>query len=59
MVKNLPTSAGDAGDLGLIPGSGSSPQVGNGNRLQYPCLKNATDSEAWWAIAHGVAKSLS
>ena len=59
VVKSLPANAGDVRDKGLIPGSGSSPQVGNGNRLQYPCLKNATDSEAWWAIAHGVAKSLS
>ena len=30
MVKNLPTNAGDARDVGLIPGSGRSPGVGNG-----------------------------
>ena len=32
MVKNLPDNEGD---LGLIPGSGRSPGVGNGNPLQY------------------------
>ena len=34
MVKNLPANAGD---VGLIPGSGRSPGVGNGNPLQYSC----------------------
>jgi len=29
----------------------------NGNPLQYSCLGNPMDHEAWWAIAHGVAKS--
>ena len=45
-VKNLPAmqgSAGIAGDLGLIPGSGSSPGEGNGNALQYPSLENPMD----------------
>ena len=37
MLKNLPASAGDAGDMSLTPGSGRSPGVGNGNPLQYPC----------------------
>ena len=46
-----------AGDLGLIPGSGRSPGVGNGNQLQYSCLENPMDREAGWAIVHGVAKS--
>ena len=32
VVKNLPASAGDAGDAGLIPGSGRCPVVGNGNK---------------------------
>ena len=36
-----------AGDLGLIPGSGSSPEEGNGNPLQYSCLENPMDGEAW------------
>jgi len=33
-VKNPPGNAGDAGDVGLIPVSGRSPGVGNGNLLQ-------------------------
>ena len=37
MVKNTPATAGDAGDTGLIPGSGGSPEEGNGNLLQYSC----------------------
>ena len=36
-------SACDAGDPGLIPGSGRSPGEGNGYPLQYPCLKNSVD----------------
>lgn len=39
MVKNLPASTGDTRDAGLIPGSGRSPGVGNGNPLQYSCLE--------------------
>ena len=45
------------GDLGLIPGSGSSPRERNGTALQYPCLENSMDRGAWWATVHGVAKS--
>ena len=51
------TSACNAGDPGLIPGSGRSPEEGNGNPLQYSCLENPMDGEAWWATAHAVAKS--
>ena len=40
-------SAYNAGDLGLIPGSGRSPGEGNGNSIQYSCLKNPMDGEAW------------
>ena len=54
MVKNLPDKEGD---LGLIPGSGRSPGVGNGNPLQYSCLKNPIDRGAWRATVHGVTKS--
>ena len=54
MVKNPPVNAGDAGS---IPGSGRSPGEGNGNLLQYSCLENSIDREAWWAKVHGVAKS--
>ena len=48
MVKNLPAVAGD---LGSIPGSGRSPGEGNGNPLQYPCLENSMDREAWWGYS--------
>ena len=40
MVKNLPVNAGDAGDMGSIPGLGRSSREGNGNPLQYSCLEN-------------------
>ena len=40
MVKNLPSSAGDAKDAGSIPGLGRSPGGGHSNPLQYCCLKN-------------------
>ena len=42
-------SAYNAGDPGLIPGLGRSPGEGNGNPLQYSCLENPMDREAWWA----------
>ena len=51
------TSDSNAGDPGSIPGSGRSPGEGNGNPLQYSCLENPMDGEAWWATIHGVAKS--
>ena len=47
----------DAGDLGLIPGLGSSPGEGNGNPLQYSRLKNPMDEGAWQARVHGIAES--
>ena len=56
MVKNLPTSPGDAREVGSVPGSGRSPGEGNGNPLQY-CLENLMDGGAWQATVHGVAKS--
>ena len=57
VVKNLPISAGDARDVGSIPGSGRYPGEGNGNPLQYSCLGNPMDRGAWWATVHVVAKS--
>ena len=50
-------SAYNAGDPGLIPGSGRSLGEGNGNPLQYSCLENSMDRGAWWATVHRVTKS--
>ena len=50
-------NAGDTGDLGSIPGLGSSFRGGNSNPLQYSCLENPMDRKAWQARAHKVAKS--
>ena len=55
MEKNLPANAGDQG---LIPGSGRSPGRGNGNPLQYCGLEKSMDRGAWWATVHGVKKEL-
>ena len=55
--SEVKASACNAGDLGLISGSGRSPGGGNGNPLQYSCLENPMDGGAWWATVHGVAKS--
>ena len=46
-----------AGDLGSTSGLGRSLREGNGYPLQYSCLENSMDRGAWWATAHGVAKS--
>ena len=59
--KNPLASAEDTGDTGLIPGLGRSPGVGNGNLLQYSCLKffrqEKLDREVWWATVNGLTKS--
>ena len=47
----------NAGDPGLIPGSGRSPREGNGYPLQYSCLKNSMGRRARWTTAYGVTKS--
>ena len=47
--KESTCKAGDPADMGSIPGSGRSPGEGNGNQLQYSCLENSRDREAWWA----------
>ena len=52
--KNPPATTGD---VNLIPGSGRSPGIGNGNPFQYSCLKNSIDRGAWLATVHGVTKS--
>ena len=48
-------SACNTRDQGLISGSGRSTE-GNGNPLQYSCLKNPMDRRAWWATIHGVTR---
>ena len=55
VVKNTPTNAGHARDSGSIPGLGRSPGTGNGNPLQYSCLKNPTDRGAWRVTDRRVA----
>ena len=50
-------SACNAGDPGLIPRSGRSPGEGNGNPLQYSCLENSMDREAWLVTVCGASKS--
>ena len=45
--SEVKASACNAGDPGSIPGSGRSPGEGNGNPLQYSCLENPMDGEAW------------
>ena len=57
VAKNPPANAGDARDTGLTPGSGRCPGGGNGSSLQYSCLKNSMDREAWWATVLGTPKS--
>ena len=53
VVKNLPANARDLRDMGLIAGSGRSPGGGNGNPLQFSCLKNPMDRGTWQAQSIG------
>ena len=50
-------SACSAGDQGLIPEFGRSPEEGNGYPLQCSCLENPAHRGAWWATVHGVTES--
>ena len=52
VVKNPPANAGD---MASVLGLGRSPGGGNGNLLQYYCLKNPMDREAWWTTVPGAA----
>ena len=54
MVKNPPANAGDARS---ICGLGRSPGGGNGNPLQYSCLENPMDREAWWTTVLRLSES--
>ena len=57
-MKNSPANAGDAGGSGSIPRSGRSPGGGNGNPLQFSCLKNPHGQRNLWATVHGGHKEL-
>ena len=54
VVTNPPANAGDTG---MIPGSGRFPGGGNVNSLQYSCLENSMDRGAWWTTVYEVAKN--
>ena len=53
----MSANVGDARDVGLIPGLGRSPRVGNGNPLQYSCLENSLQRGDWQATVPGVAQA--
>ena len=57
MVKNPPGNAGDAGDVGSVPGLGRSPGGGHGNPLQCSCLENPMDRGAWQTTVHTVTET--
>ena len=57
VVKNPSANAEDIRDACSIPGLERSPGEGHGNPLQYSCLENPTDREAWLATVRRVAKS--
>ena len=46
-MQEMQANQGDARDMGLIPGWGRSPGVGNGNPLQYYRLENSMDRGVW------------
>jgi len=57
--KESACNTGAAGDSSSIPGLGRSPGGRNGNPLQYSCLENPMDREAWWSTVHKVTKGWS
>ena len=57
VVKNPPANTGNVRDAGLTAGLGRSPEGGHGNPLQYSCLENPMDREAWRTLVHGVLES--
>ena len=57
VIKNPPAKAGDAINVGLIPGLRRSPGEGNGNPLQYSFLENSMDRGAWQATVRGCKES--
>ena len=56
VAQTVKKSACNVGDPSLIPGLGRSPGEGNGNTLQYSCLKSFMDRGTWWATVPGIAK---
>ena len=52
-AKNLLANGGDVGETGSVPGLGRSLGEGNGNLLQYSCLRNPMDRGAWQVIVCG------
>jgi len=55
--KESNCKAGASEDVCSIFGVVRAPEAGHGNPLQYSCLENSMDREAWWAAVHRVAKS--
>ena len=55
--KESPANAGDIRDSCSVSGWRRSPGKGNGDPLQYSCLKKSMDEGTWWATDHKVAKS--
>ena len=56
VIKNPPANAGEAGDMGSIPGSGRFPGGRHGNPLQYSCLENPVQRGAWRATVRKVVR---
>ena len=57
LVKNLPANGGDTRHTSSIPGSGRSPEIGNGTPLQCSCLESSMERGAWQATVYGVAEN--
>ena len=55
--KESTWNSGDTGDGSSIPGSGRSPEEGNGNPLQYSCLEKPMDRGVWQPEVYSVAES--
>ena len=56
VVKNLPVSAGDIGDMDLIPGLGRFSGGVHSNPLQHSGPGNPMNRGAWRATVHGLAR---
>ena len=56
VVKNLSANAGDTRDMGLVPESGRSLGVGDGNSFQYSRLGNPMDRRVCWSTVHEVTE---